>query len=246
MLPLARNLCRKGQDKDMADTPKITIQEMPDGERPRERLLMHGAEALSNTELLAIILRTGTKDENALHLAERILVHCGGLLGLAQSSSIMLQGISGLGQAKTAQILAAITLGKRALTYKPEEKPLIKNASDAARLVMDMTHLQQEQIRVILLDSAQKVIAIPTIYIGTVNATMLRISEILREAVTRNAPALIIVHNHPSGDPTPSPEDIRLTRKLIDACKLLDIILLDHLIIAGSAWCSLKEENLGF
>ena len=233
----------------MSEEPSSTnlkIQDLPNQERPRERLLTHGVQALSNAELLAIILGTGTKQENALRLAERVLTHCGGLIGLMQSSQTTLAKISGLGNAKTAQIIASLEFGKRALVYKPEEKPLIKNASDAAQLVMDMTHLQQEQIRVMLLDSAQRVIAIPTIYIGTVNAAMLRVAELFKEAINRNAPAIIVVHNHPAGDPTPSPEDIRLTKRIIEAGKLLDIILLDHIIIGGSEWRSLKEMNLGF
>ena len=224
----------------------LKMQDLPNAERPRERLLAYGVQALSNAELLAIILGTGTKQENALRLAERILTHCGGLIGLIQSSQTTLTKISGLGNAKTAQIIASLELGKRAIVYKPEERPLIKNASDAAQLVMDMTHLQQEQIRVMLLDSAQRVIAIPTIYIGTVNAAMLRVAELFKEAINRNSPAIVVVHNHPAGDPTPSPEDIRLTKRLVEAGKLLDIILLDHIIIGGSEWRSLKEMNLGF
>ncbi len=230
----------------MSEARSLSIHDLPPAERPRERLLQHGPEALSNTELIAIILRTGTAEENAVHLAERILVHYGGLHGLAQASAADLTRFRGLGNAKIAQIAAAIELGKRLMLYDPVERPVINRAEDAIRLVTDMRHLQQEHVRVILLDISRHVIAIPTVYIGTLNASVLRTSEMFREAVTRNSPAMIMVHNHPSGDAQPSPEDIDLTRSLISAARLLDITLVDHLIIGRQSWSSLKELGLGF
>lgn len=227
-------------------TDNLSMHDFPDGERPRERLLAHGATALSNTELLAILLRTGTPQENVLRLAERILAHYGGLHGLAQTTAAELLSIHGLGDAKIAQIMAALEIGKRLATSQPNERPLVNKAEDAARLVLDMAHLQQEHVRVILLDTARRVIAIPTVYIGTLNASVLRVSEIYREAITRNSPAIILAHNHPSGDPTPSPEDVELTRSLIAAGKLLDITLLDHIIIGQRGWTSFKESGLAF
>jgi DNA repair protein RadC len=224
----------------------ITISAMPDDERPRERLLAQGAASLSTGELLAIILRTGTSEENVLHLAERILAQYNGLHGLAQSTPADLLQIKGLGGAKIAQILAALEVGKRLMTYRPGERPMISSAADAARLVLDMRHLPQEHVRVILLDSMRRVVAIPTIYIGTVNASVLRVSEIYREAVTRNCPAMILAHNHPAGDANPSPEDVELTRTLIAAGQLLDIVLLDHLVIGHQDWSSLKDMGLAF
>jgi DNA repair protein RadC len=224
----------------------ISIHDMPDKERPRERLMQYGASALSNAELLAIILRTGTAQENVLHLAERILARYQGLQGLAQTSPDELQDVPGLGAAKATQILAALEIGKRSITHRGNERPIIQTAADAARLVMDMGTLRQEQVHVILLDSGQRVIAIPTVYTGTLNTSVLRVSEIFREAITRNSPAVILVHNHPSGDPSPSPEDIELTRTLIAAGNLLDIQVFDHLIIGQSRWVSLKEMRLGF
>jgi len=228
----------------MDDT--ISIQDMPGNERPRERLMQYGAAALSNAELLAIILRTGTAQENVLRLAERILVRYQGLHGLAQASADELQHLPGLGQAKATQILASLEIGKRLMGYNSDERPAIVSARDAAELVMDMGSLRQEQVRVILLDSARRVIAIPTVYIGTLNASVLRVSEIFREAITRNSPALILAHNHPSGDPAPSPQDIELTRTLAAAGSLLDIQVIDHLIIGQPRWVSLKEMGLGF
>lgn len=224
----------------------ISIQDMPGNERPRERLLHYGAAALSNVELLAIILRTGTAQENVLHLAERILARYQGLQGIAHASPEELQEIAGLGSAKATQILAALEIGKRAIVYQAEERPIIASAGDAAQLVIDMGNLRQEQVRIILLDNGRRVIAIPTVYMGTLNTSVLRVSEIFREAITRNSPAVILAHNHPSGDPAPSPEDVELTRTLVAAGKLLDIQVLDHLIIGHTRWVSLKDMRLGF
>ncbi|MCB9451693.1 MAG: DNA repair protein RadC [Anaerolineaceae bacterium] len=221
----------------------FAVNRLPDSERPRERLLTHGAKVLSNTELLAILLRTGTAGENVLHLAERILAHYGGLNGLAGATLSDLEQFNGLGQAKIAQVAAALELGRRAATSTPEERPQIHSASDAIALVNDMRDLQQEHVRVILLDSQRRVVAIPTVYIGTLNTSVLRAAEIFREAITRNCPALILAHNHPSGDPSPSPEDIQITQSLLAAGKLLDIQLLDHIIIGQRQWVSL--QNLG-
>jgi DNA repair protein RadC len=224
----------------------VSIHDLPDGERPRERLLTHGAAALSSAELLAIILRTGTGQENVLRLAERILAQFGGIPGLAEASPAELLQIRGLGEAKIAQLIASLELGRRLVAHSPAEHPLVSNAGDAARIVGDMVHLKQEHVRVILLDSSRRVIAVPTVYIGTLNASVLRVSEIYREAITRNSPAIILVHNHPSGDPDPSPEDVEMTRTLIAAGNLLDISLLDHIIIGHSGWVSLKEMGVAF
>lgn len=225
---------------------KYTIHDIPQEDRPRERLLQQGADALSTAELLAIILRTGTSEENALQLAGRILARYNGLHGIARITADELAQVKGVGKVKAIQVIAALEFGRRANLIQTDERPQIAQAADAARLVADMRHLQQEQIRVILLDNSRRVIAIPTVYIGTVNTSVLRVSEIYREAILRNSPAVIIVHNHPSGNPAPSPEDIDLTRTLLAAGTLLDIQLLDHLIIAQDGWKSLRELGLGF
>lgn len=219
---------------------------LPVTERPRERLLAHGPKTLSNTELLAIILRTGTAGEHVLRLAERILAYYGGIHGLASASLSELEQFSGLGLAKVTQIAAALELGRRAATTNPEERVQVQKAADAAALVHDMRDLQQEHVRVILLDSQRRVVTISTVYIGTLNASVLRAAEIFREAVTRNCPALILAHNHPSGDPAPSPEDMQITQSLLAAGKLLDIQLLDHIIIGQHRWTSFKELGLVF
>ncbi len=230
------------------DTPKtkISIQDMPDSERPRERLLLNGAKSLTNAELLAIILRSGTAKENVIHLAERILVLCDGLTGLAQAAPAQLEQIAGLGPTKITQILATVELARRLMVQPENNKPVINSAEDAARLVADMNQLPQEHVRIILLDNSRRVISIPTVYIGTLNASVLRVSEIFREAISRNSPAVILVHNHPAGDAAPSPEDIELTHTLISAGQLLDIQLLDHLIVGSHGWVSLKNMGLAF
>lgn len=232
-------------DKNYQQTP-ITIQDMPNSERPRERLMRYGPSALSTAELLAIILRTGTAEENVLRLAQRLLAHYGELHGLAQASPSDLQQIKGLGEAKIAQIMAALEVGRRLMNTSPPERSIIHNATDAARLMADMSNLTQEHVRVILLDTSKRVIATPTVYIGTLNASILRVSEIFREAITRNSPAIILAHNHPSGDSSPSPEDIAITRSLLAAGKLLDIVVVDHIIIGERSWTSLRELGLGF
>ncbi|MEM9954208.1 MAG: DNA repair protein RadC [Chloroflexota bacterium] len=225
---------------------KLTMHDIPDEERPRERLLSHGANALSTAELLAILLRTGSKSENVLQLAGRILASYDGLRGLAKVSAEELLDFKGLGKAKATQILAALALGQRAHMLQPEERPTVHRAVDAARLLADMGHLNQEQVRVMLLDTQRRVTHIQTVYMGTVNMSVLRVSELYREAIIRNSPAMILAHNHPSGDVMPSPEDIDLTRDMVSAGELLDIQLIDHLIIGQSNWLSLRERGLGF
>lgn len=230
----------------MSETDNYTIHDMPDEDRPRERLLRYGADVLSTAELLAIILRTGTQQENVLQMAGRILAEYGGLRGLAKVSAAELISFKGLGEAKVTQILAALALGQRASMLQPEQRPQIRKAADAADLLVDMGHLSQEQVRVILLDSSRRVISTQTVYIGTVNMSVLRVAEVYREAIIRNCPAMIVAHNHPSGDVNPSPEDIDLTRALVAAGELLDILLVDHLIIGQNNWRSLRDMGLGF
>ncbi|MDW8065125.1 MAG: DNA repair protein RadC [Anaerolineae bacterium] len=223
-----------------------TIKDLPESERPRERLIQHGAKALSTAELIAILLRTGRRGENALHLAHRLLQNCGGIDGLAKTPLHELAQIPGIGLAKATQIQAALELGRRIATTVPGERPQIRSAQDAYLLVTDMADLEQETLRTLLLDTRGRVLAIPTIYVGNVNTTLVRPAEVFREAVRRNAVSLIIAHNHPSGDPTPSPEDIALTRDLITAGRLLGITVLDHIIIGRGRYTSLREHRVAF
>jgi DNA repair protein RadC len=220
-----------------------TVHDMPADERPRERLRTYGSQSLSNAELLAIILRTGTARDNVLELSSKLLAKYGGLGGLLRIDFSELCLEHGLGEAKTAQLKAALELGKRLGREQLEEKYQIKSPRDAANLVMvEMTHLDHEQMRILVLDTKNQVVENINRYQGTVNSSVLRVAEIFRPAITRNCPAMIVCHNHPSGDPTPSPEDIVVTEQLVQAGKLLDIELVDHLIIGNQKYISLKEK----
>ncbi len=224
-----------------------TIHEMAAGDRPRERLLQVGARAMSTTELLAIILRTGVGGENVIRLAERFLVQFGGLSGLASASLTELQEVKGIGVAKAVETKAAIELGRRLLAESPEQRPQVSSPADAANLLMsEMYLLEQEHLRLVLLDTRNRVLSTPTVYIGSLNTSVIRVGELFRYAIRENAAAIIVVHNHPSGDPAPSPEDIKVTRQIVEAGKILDIDVLDHIVIGRQRYCSLKERSLGF
>jgi len=225
----------------------VTIKELPEGERPRERLQHYGAGSLSNAELLAIILRTGVRGQSTIGLATRLLADFGGLAGLARTSLAELCAINGLGIAKAAQIQAAFELGRRLSVAAPHEKPRVSSPADAANLLMlEMSRLEQEQLRVLLLDTRNRVLASPTIYQGSLNSSFVRVAELFREAIRHNCASIILAHNHPSGDPAPSAADVALTRKVIEAGKLLSIEVLDHIIIGDRRFVSLKERKLGF
>jgi DNA repair protein RadC len=224
-----------------------SIKDLPIQERPRERLARVGEGALSTTELVAIILRVGVGGESALDMARRLLTTYDGLPGLARASFAQLEAERGLGKAKTAQLKAALELGRRMLLATPEDRLVIRSPSDVAQiLIAEMAHLEQEHFQVLYLDTRNRLLGSETVYVGTLNASHIRVAEIFRDAVKRNCAAIIVAHNHPSGDPSPSPEDVEVTRQLIAAGKLLSIELLDHLIIGQQRFVSLRERGLGF
>ena len=223
------------------------IRDLPSAERPRERLRDYGASALSTPELLAIVLRTGAAKESVLSVASRLLGRYGGLMGLARASFAELCQVRGLGEAKAAQVQAALELGKRLSAAVPEERPLVRTPADVANLLMaEMMVLEQESLRVVLLNTKNHVLAVQEVYKGSVNSSLVRVSELFREAVRQNCPALILVHNHPSGDPAPSPDDVSMTRQALEAGKTLDIDVLDHVVIGQQRWVSLREKGLAF
>lgn len=223
------------------------IKDLPARERPRERLRDSGAASLSNAELLAIILRTGSLSASALDLASRLLARFKGLGGLTRAGFNELCTEHGLGQAKAAQLKAALELGRRLLSTQPEERIVVRSPEDVANLLLaEMSFLDQEELRVVLLNTKNQVMGILEVYRGSVNTSHIRVSEVFHEAVRENCPALVVVHNHPSGDPTPSEEDIQVTEQLVAAGKLLDIEVLDHLVIGQQKYVSLKEQGLGF
>lgn len=225
----------------------LRIKELPPSEQPRERLRDYGPSALSDAELLAILLRTGLQGMNVVQLAQKLLLEHGGWIGLQRLTFEELTRIHGLGEAKAAQLKAALEIGRRLLLAQPEQRPQISSPADVAALLMlEMAHLDQEHLRVVLLNTKNFVLKIEQVYIGTINSSAVRVGEVFKVALRMNAAALIVVHNHPSGDPTPSPEDVAVTRQLVEAGKLLDVDVLDHLVIGQGRWVSLRERRLGF
>ncbi len=223
------------------------ITDLDRGERPRERLAALGAEALSNAELVAILLRSGIEGVNAVQLARQILVDVGGLVGLHRVPYEELCRRKGIGPAKAAQVKAAIELGRRLSVATPEERPAIQSPEDAAALLLyEMGALEQEHLKVLLLDTRNRLIRMVEVYRGSLNSSMIRVGEVFRDAVRANANAILVAHNHPSGDPTPSPEDVAVTRAMVEAGRLLDIELLDHIVIGKNRFVSLKARGLGF
>lgn len=223
------------------------IKDLAVDERPRERLERNGPEGLSKAELLAILLRVGVEGENSVQLGERILQELGGLHGIQRASFAEVCNIHGVGPAKAAQLKAAIELGRRLALEAPDLSGAISSPTDAAELVRyEMQGLIQEQLWVILLDTRNRKMWIDKVYSGSLNASMVRIGELFRAAIQRSAASIILAHNHPSGDPTPSPEDVALTRSAVQAGKLMDIEVLDHLVIGHGRFVSMKEKSLGF
>lgn len=235
----------EGEPQKVAYAPMI--RDMALAERPRERLVQVGPTAVSTAELLAILLRTGVPGENVVRLAERLLIQFKDLPGLARASIPELMTVHGIGEAKAIEIKAALEIGRRLLASAPQEKPRVTSPADAANLLMsEMMFLEKEHLKLVLLDTRNNVLGTPTIYVGSLNTSVIRVAELFRAAIKENAAAFIVAHNHPSGDPSPSPEDIRVTRQLAQAGKLLDIEVLDHVIIGHQRYVSLKERGLGF
>lgn len=216
-------------------------------ERPRERLRHYGGAALSDSELIAIILSTGVRGESATSVAHRLIATHRGLKGLMQLESIELEREHGLGEAKAAKLKAALELGKRVSTLGGDERPSVSSPEDIVRLVgVEMAVLDREQLKVLILDTKNHVIANRTVYQGSANEATVRVGELFRDAVRHNAVAIALVHNHPSGDPTPSAADIELTSAVVGAGALLDIKVLDHVIIGLDRHVSLRRLGLGF
>lgn len=245
--PDKRALVRITRESDSAPTERIEyrlmVRDIPSEERPRERLRHSGAHALANHELLAIILRTGTTHNNVLEIAMQLLSKYGGFNGLMRVDFTELCNEHGLGVAKTAQLKAALEIGRRLSMIQPDEKYQIRSPVDVAHLLMpEMAYLDHERMRILILNTRNQIVDNIDRYRGTVNSSVLRVSEIFRPAITRNCPSVIVCHNHPSGDPTPSREDIEVTQQLVEAGKLLDIELLDHIVIGESRFISIKDQ----
>jgi len=216
-----------------------------EGERPRERLRDLGPGALSTSELIAILLRTGLEGQNVLSLSSGLLSRHGGIGGLARASYGELAGVKGMGDAKACQLLAAFELGRRLVSLHPEDRAVIRSPQDVFNLLgPEMVALDQEHLRVLSLNTKNRVRGVHPVYVGNVNTSIVRVSELLRPAVRENCPSIIVVHNHPSGDPTPRAEDVLITRKVRGGAEMLDIEVLNHVVIGGNGFVSMK--GLGF
>ena len=226
---------------------RLMLRELSPDERPRERLKLRGPASLSDGDLIAIILNTGIVGETVTDMSQRILAKHGGLRGLMLLEVSELEAIKGLGEAKAVRLKAALELAKRLAILSPEQRPQVTAPDDVANLLqIEMAVLEQEQLRVVLLDTKHRVLAVRTVYQGSVNQAQVRLAEVFRDAIRHNAVAVVAVHNHPSGDPTPSAADVALTAELARAGRLLDVELLDHLIIGHAGWNSLRRLGLGF
>jgi DNA repair protein RadC len=223
----------------------FTIKEIPVDDRPRERLIKFGPEVLSNSELLAIILRVGMKSESAIAMANRIISTNEGLQYLSTATVQELSKIKGIGDAKAAQIKAALELGKRLKNFRSDMKVKISNPEDIVEIVMeDMRYLKKEHLRTIFLNTKNIVIDVKDLSIGSLNSSIVHPREIFSEAIRKSSSSIVICHNHPSGDPTPSQEDINITKRLYEVGKLVGIDLLDHVIIGDGRYISLKEKSI--
>lgn len=224
---------------------RLLLKELPHEERPRERLIQYGAAALSNAELIAITLRTGSQKENALELASHLLAQYDGLAGLCRASIQQLEELDGVGPAKAAELLAALELGKRIGQLNNDGRLQVTSPEDAARYFQSLlSSEQQEALYVMPLDTKHRAFRSVLVYIGNVNTMIIRAAEVFREAIKDNATAIIIAHNHPSGDPTPSTEDIHFTKELVRIGQQLGIDLLDHIVIGRNTYFSMKQHGI--
>jgi len=225
-------------------TELMMIKDFPEEDRPRERFEKNGPESLSNHELIALLLRTGTKDESVLQLANRLLAHFEGLRLLKDATLDEITAIKGIGKAKAIQVLAAVEIGRRVANLAYNDRYVIRSPEDGANYVMhDMRFLSQEHFVCIYLNTKNQVLHKKTVFIGSLNASIVHPREVFKEALRRSAASIICAHNHPSGDPTPSREDIEVTKRLLECGKLLGIDLLDHIIIGENKFVSMKEKG---
>jgi DNA repair protein RadC len=223
------------------------LRELPVAERPRERLELRGSAGLSSAELIGLLWGTGSRGRSAVDLAEDAIALFDGLTGLARASGPELEAIPGVGGAKAAQLLAAFELGRRLLADWPTARWAVRSPRDVAdRLVLQMGRLEREELRVVVLNTKNVVLRVTTAYQGNVSASLVRIGELFRDAVRLTASSVILVHNHPSGDPTPSPDDLHLTAEALAAGRLLDIAVLDHLVIGHDAYVSMRDRGISF
>jgi DNA repair protein RadC len=223
------------------------IRDLPLAEQPRERLVRRGAAGLSSVELIGLLWSSGARGASVAAMAEDALIRYDGVSGLASATPGELEHVPGVGPARAAQLTAAFELGRRAINDWPAGRHTIRAPRDIAqRLLGELGHLPREELRVVLLNTRNAVLATPTIYRGNVSAALVRVAELFRDAVRLHASRLILVHNHPSGDPTPSADDLHLTAEAVAAGRLLDVSVLDHLVIGLGSWVSLRDRGVDF
>ena len=224
-----------------------SVKNLPEDERPREKLLAYGAKSLSNIELLAILLHSGTRKKSVLQVAQELLAKyssegLGSIVNLPIKELIQIEGI---GPAKIATLLASIELGLRLAKNPSANKYTIRTPEDVANYAMPrLRYEKREHFAILLLDTKNHVMSFPDISIGSLNASIVHPREVFRCAISSSASSIVLVHNHPSGDPTPSREDIQITKRLVEAGKIIDIEILDHIIIGDNKYTSLKEQGM--
>jgi DNA repair protein RadC len=223
------------------------VRELPAAEQPRVRLVARGAAGLSAAELIGLVWASGSRTSSTTAIAQDALAGVGGLSALAGSSPQELERMAGVGPARAAQLAAAFELGRRAVADWPPARRTVRGPRDLGeRLVAELGRLEREEMRVILMDTRNGIVATPTVYRGNVSVALVRVGELFRDAVRLHAARLILVHNHPSGDPTPSADDLHLTAEAVAAGRLLDIAVLDHLVIGHGTWVSLRDRGVAF
>ncbi len=231
----------------MANDPRYpsAVREMPEEDRPRERLARLGAEALRDAELIGVLFRSGTRELGAVALAERLLRHFGDLRGIARASLEEIQQVKGVGQVKAIEIKAALELGKRLANHRAPERVRIRNSADAAQLLMStFKEYEVERFKCVLLNAKREVMKVVEISQGGLTGTLAEPGDVFRQAVREGAVSILVAHNHPSGDPEPSRDDLLLTRRLKEAGELLGVPVVDHVIFGDGRFISLFERNL--
>jgi len=223
----------------------FTVRDLPRQERPRERLQKFGPEALSAQELLALVIGRGIPKKSVMSIAQELLVRFGNVRAISQATIEELSQIKGIGLAKAAQLKACFELGKRE-ELEPELKNFdIKDPEAVVKAIRaSIKDKAKEHFKLILLNPRNKIIGISTISIGTLNASLVHPREVFKDAITHSAASVVLAHNHPSGDPEPSEDDIKITKKLVESGKILGIEVLDHIIIAKNGFKSLANEGL--
>lgn len=228
-------------------TASRSIRDLPAAERPRERLALRGPGGLSAAELIALVWGTGSGGRSAVQLAEDALARHASVAALARATDVELAAIPGVGEAKAARLAAAFELGRRSVADWPAGRWTVRSPRDVAdRLMVDMGRLEREELRVVSLNAKNVVQRVSTVYVGNVSASLVRVGELFRDAVRLDASGVVLCHNHPSGDPTPSPDDLHLTAEAIAAGRLLDVDVLDHVVIGHDAWISLRDRGVTF